>query len=47
MDRGAWWAIVHGVTESDMSDSYHNKNKEAKKKLYFKNYNTPMKEIQY
>ena len=19
MDRGAWWAIVHGVTESDMT----------------------------
>ena len=20
MDRGAWWATVHGVTESDMSE---------------------------
>ena len=20
MDRGAWWAIVHGVTESDMPE---------------------------
>ena len=20
MDRGAWWVIVHGVTESDMTD---------------------------
>ena len=36
MDRGAWWAIVHGVTESDMSDSYHNKNKEAKKTVFQK-----------
>ena len=21
LDRGAWWAIVHGVTESDMIDN--------------------------
>ena len=21
MDRGAWWAIVHTVTESDMTDA--------------------------
>ena len=20
MDRGVWWAIVHGVTESDMTE---------------------------
>ena len=20
MDRGVWWATVHGVTESDMTD---------------------------
>ena len=22
-DRGAWWAMVHGVTESDMSETEH------------------------
>ena len=21
MDRGAWWAIVHGVTELDMTEA--------------------------
>ena len=20
MDRGAWWAIIHGIAESDMTD---------------------------
>ena len=23
MDRGAWWAIVHEVTESDMTEHHH------------------------
>ena len=23
MDRGAWWAIVHGVTQSDMAKHAH------------------------
>ena len=22
MDRGAWWATVHGVTESDMTNTH-------------------------
>ena len=29
MDRGAWWAIVHGVTkESDMPQQLNNDNKQ-------------------
>ena len=27
MDRGAWWAIVHGATESDMTEHAHRKSK--------------------
>ena len=23
MDRGAWWATVHGVTELDMTEQAH------------------------
>ena len=23
MDRGVWWAIVHGVAESDMTEHTH------------------------
>jgi len=23
MDGGGWWATVHGVTESDMTDQLH------------------------
>ena len=25
MDRGAWWATVHGVTKSDMTEHVHTK----------------------
>ena len=25
MDRGAWWATVHGVTKSDMTEHTHTK----------------------
>ena len=26
MDRGSWWATVHGVTESDMTERLNNEN---------------------
>ena len=27
MDRGAWWATAHGVTESDMTERIHTHTK--------------------
>ena len=29
IDRGAWWAIIHGVTQSDMTE--HKKKKKERK----------------
>ena len=37
MDRGAWWAIVHGVTKESGMTQWLNNSKEAKD-LYSKNY---------
>ena len=37
MDRGAWWAIIHGVTQSDMTE--HTKKKKGKEsKLHLKDH---------
>ena len=30
MDRGAWWAAIHGVTKSDMTYWLNNNNRETK-----------------
>ena len=49
MDRGPWWAIVHGVTKSwtrlsDFTFTFTFTFKETKE-LYTENYKTLMKEI--
>ena len=35
MDRGAWQATVHGVTESDMTEATQHVSKEHKRQMGF------------
>ena len=38
MDRGAWWATVHGVKESDMMSGWTQQNSERLTEFTFLNY---------
>ena len=40
MDRGAWWATVHGVTESDMTEHAHTDTHKASSNTSNKGFTT-------
>ena len=45
MDRGAWWATVHGVAKSQTQLRDFTFTFKETKDLYIENYKTLMKEI--